>query len=297
MPADLGIETLAVIGNRHLIDRVDIQRLNHRFRTDIAEQRDLAPGIGGDLAVAAAEQDIRLNADALQFLDRMLGRLGLQLTGRGNPGHQRQMHEQRPLAAEFVAQLADGFEKRQAFDIADRAADLADQEVRAIGIAEDELLDRIGDMGNDLHGAAEIVAAPFLGDHGRIDAAGGDVVALARRNAGEALIVAEVQIGLGAVVGDVDLAVLIRTHRPRIDVEIGIELAQAHLESARLQQAPSAAAEMPLPSEETTPPVINMNRVMEFRYVASSGGAASLGSHLPDEFADKYGVLLIGGWR
>ena len=47
---------------------------------------------------------------------------------------------------------------------------------------------------------------------------------------------AEIEIGLGAVVGDVDLAVLIGRHRPRIDVEIGIELADADLEAARLQQ-------------------------------------------------------------
>jgi hypothetical protein len=32
---------------------------------------------------------------------------------------------------------------------------------------------------------------------------------------------AEVEIGLGAVVGDIDLAVLIGRHRARIDVEIG----------------------------------------------------------------------------
>ena len=59
---------------------------------------------------------------------------------------------------------------------------------------------------------------------------------LARGDADEALVMAEIEIGLGAVVGDVDLAVLIGAHRPRIDVEIGVELAQAHLEAARLQQ-------------------------------------------------------------
>ena len=47
---------------------------------------------------------------------------------------------------------------------------------------------------------------------------------------------AEIEIGLGAVVGDVDLAVLIGTHGPGIDVQIGIELPQAHAKSARLQQ-------------------------------------------------------------
>ena len=46
-------------------------------------------------------------------------------------------------------------------------------------------------------------------------------------DAGEAFVVAEIEIGLGAVVGDEHFAVLIRAHRARIDVEIGIELAEA----------------------------------------------------------------------
>ena len=47
---------------------------------------------------------------------------------------------------------------------------------------------------------------------------------------------AEVEIGLGAVIGDEHFAVLVRRHRARIDVEVGIELAQANLVTARLQQ-------------------------------------------------------------
>ena len=56
------------------------------------------------------------------------------------------------------------------------------------------------------------------------------------RPAGEALVVPEIEIGLGAIGGDVHLAVLIRAHGAGIDVEIGIELAQPHGEPARLQQ-------------------------------------------------------------
>ena len=39
---------------------------------------------------------------------------------------------------------------------------------------------------------------------------------------------------LGAIVGDKDFAVLGRAHRPRIDVEIGVELPQTHGIAARL---------------------------------------------------------------
>jgi hypothetical protein len=50
------------------------------------------------------------------------------------------------------------------------------------------------------------------------------------------LVVPEVEVGLGAVVGHIDLAVLIRAHRARIDVEVRVELADADLVATRLQQ-------------------------------------------------------------
>src|SRR5258708_13105912 len=166
----------------------------------------------------------------------MLGRLGLQFSGRIDPRHQGEMDEADPLAAEFVAQLADRFEERQALDVADRAADLAKKKILAMEIGCDEFLDRIGDVGDHLQCRAKILAAPLAPDYGRIDTPGGDAVALARGGADIALVMAEVEVGLGAIIGDEDLAVLIGAHRPRIDIEVGVELTQAYLKPARLQQ-------------------------------------------------------------
>ena len=83
-------------------------------------------------------------------------------------------------------------------------------------------------MRNDLDRAAQIVAAPLARDHVGIDPAARHLVAAPCRHAGEALVMAQIQVGLGPVVGDVDLAVLVGAHGARIDVEIGVELAQAH---------------------------------------------------------------------
>ena len=44
---------------------------------------------------------------------------------------------------------------------------------------------------------------------------------------GEALVVAEVEIGLGAVVGDEHFAVLEGAHRARVHVEVGVHLLAA----------------------------------------------------------------------
>ena len=58
-----------------------------------------------------------------------------------------------------------------------------------------------------------------------INATGRHIVSTGRRTSGETLVMAEVEIGLGAIVGDENLAVLIGTHGPRVDIEIRVELA------------------------------------------------------------------------
>ena len=230
------VEAFAVIGERHVIDRRHVERLNDRFFAHVAEQRDFLALACRHLAIRTAQQNIGLNADRAQLFDRMLRRLGLQFAGRRNVRHQRQMHVDRRAARQIVAELADGFEKRQAFDVADRAADFDQHEIDVLVAVDDELLDGVGDVRNDLHGAAEVIAAPLLGEDLLVDAPRGDVVRLLGRHAGEALVVAEIEIGFRAVVGDEHLAVLIRAHGARIDVQIGIELFQADGIAARLQK-------------------------------------------------------------
>ena len=85
------------------------------------------------MAVAAAQQDVGLDTDAQHFLDAVLRGLGLQLAGGGDEGNQRDVHEQRVVAAELEAHLADGFEEGKRFDVADGAADFDDDDVDAVG--------------------------------------------------------------------------------------------------------------------------------------------------------------------
>ena len=92
-------------------------------------------------------------------------------------------------------------------------------------------LDFVGDMRDHLHRGAEIVAAALLADDVFVHLAGGEIVALAERGAHEALVVAEVEVGLGTVLGDEHLAVLERAHGARIDVDVGVELEQRNLEA------------------------------------------------------------------
>ena len=48
-------------------------------------------------------------------------------------------------------------------------------------------------------------------------------------HAGETLVMPEVEIGLGPVIGDKHLAMLGRRHRAGINIQIGIEFAEANL--------------------------------------------------------------------
>ena len=252
---DVGVEALAV---QHLGDVVDRRRVrggDHGLLVDVAHQRDLALDGVGQLAVGAADDGVRLDADLAQRGDRVLGGLGLQLTGRADVGHQRDVQEEDVAAADVVAHLARGLEERQRLDVADGAADLGDHDVD-VGAAhgEDAFLDLVGDVRDHLHGVAEVVAAALLGDHARVDLPGRHVGDLAEVGVEEPLVVADVQVGLGAVVGDEHLAVLERVHRPRVDVQVGVELLHGHAETARLQKAAEARCRQALPERRGDAP-------------------------------------------
>src|SRR5699024_2646728 len=93
-----------------------------------------------------------------------------------------------------------------------------------------------GDVGDDLHGLAQISAGPLLVEHVPVDLAGGEVGILVEVFVDEALIVAQIQVGLGAVLGNEHLAVLIGTHGTRVHVDIGVQLLGGHLQSPAFEE-------------------------------------------------------------
>ena len=100
----------------------------------------------------------------------------------------------------------------------------------------DGRLDLVGDVRDHLHGAAEVVALALLLDDRAIDLACGEVAVAAQGGVGEALVVAEVEIGLSAVVEHVNFAVLERVHCSGIDVEVGIELLENDPQPAQFEK-------------------------------------------------------------
>ena len=106
----------------------------------------------------------------------------------------------------------------------------------SVADATDAPLDLVGDVGDDLDGAAEVVTAALGGQHGLVDRAGRGVGAAGEVLVDEALVVAEVEVGLAAVVGDEHLAVLEGVHRAGVDVDVRVELLDGDPEPPELQQ-------------------------------------------------------------
>ena len=129
------VEPLAGEDERHLVDARDVLRGDDGFLVDVAEERDLPLDVLVEEPIGAAEQDVGLDADRAQVADAVLRRLGLQLAGGADERHQRQVDVERVLAADVLPELADGFEERQALDVADRAADLDEDDVDVLGDA------------------------------------------------------------------------------------------------------------------------------------------------------------------
>ena len=196
----------------------------------------------GQGRVHAGDDDVGRDAHALQFLDRMLGGLGLELAGAGDVRHEGDVDKAAVAPARLHRDLADRLDEGLAFDVADGAADLGDDDVRAALLADavDEGLDLARDVRDDLHRLAEIFAVALLVEHVPVHFARREVGELVQVFVDEALVVAQVEVGLGAVVGDEHFAVLVRAHRARIDVDVRIQLLRGDFIAARLQEPAQA---------------------------------------------------------
>ena len=93
------------------------------FSFTLARERHLRP----------AEEHVGLDADLAHLLDRVLRRLRLELARRRDVRHERDVDVERVLRARLDLHLADGLEERERLDVADRAADLDDGDVDALG--------------------------------------------------------------------------------------------------------------------------------------------------------------------
>jgi hypothetical protein len=165
----------------------------------------------------------------------VLGWLGLDFTRRGQVGNQGQVHVEHVIVPQFETHLTNCLEVRQRFDITHGTADFDQHDIGPVGAVEHRVLDFIGDMRDDLYRCAEVITAPLLGNHAFVDTAGRVITALRTMHPGKPLVVPQVEIGFGAIIGNIDLAVLEWAHGSGIDIDVRIQLYHGYAESACLQ--------------------------------------------------------------
>ena len=238
--ADAQVEILLGHHARHVVDGRGVFAGEHAIHVHVGERGDLGAHVVVDVVVAAQHDDVGLDAEAPQLLDGVLRGLGLHLVGRRDIGHERDVDVADVLGAGILLVLADGLDERLALDVADRAAELGDDHVgvRLLLDAAELGLDGVRHMRDDLHRAAEEVAAALARDEVLVDGARGEVGVAREVLVDEALVMAEVEIAFVAVLGDEHLAVLERAHGTRVHVEIRIGLLHGHPVAARLEQTP-----------------------------------------------------------
>ncbi len=221
----------------HLVDRRDVDRLDDGVLVDVAEEGHLAQDRRVELVLGAEDEDVGLDAQLLELLDGVLRRLRLVFLRGGDVGDVGEVHAEAVLA-QLPLELADALDEGERLDVAHRAADLGDHEVEFIFVAQqlDVALDLVGDVGDDLHGAPQVVAPAFLVDDALVDAPGGDVVGPGGRDVEETLVVPQVEIGLVPVDGHVAFPVLVGVERAGVDVDVGVELLDGHFIASGLEE-------------------------------------------------------------
>ena len=117
----------------------------------VAEQGDFLAKVQAQFMFGTQHQNVRLDTGTLQFLDRVLGRLGLQLAGGCQIGYISQVYTQ-GVFAQFPLQLSDTFQIRQRLDIAHGSADFCNDEVEFIFVAQQfhVTFDFVRDVRDDL---------------------------------------------------------------------------------------------------------------------------------------------------
>ena len=233
-----------------LVEGLDIHRGEDGFLLDATVEGDLPLGLPRKgLPLFPDYDDFGLETDGPELLDAVLGWLSLGLPHRLEGGDEGDVNQQGVAPGLLEPHLPEGLEEGEALDVPDGAPALHEEEVD-LGLPGDEaeaLLDLVGDVGNDLDAAPQVATLPLLPDDVLVDLARGDVVEARELDTEEALVGPEVHVGLVAVVEDEDLAVDVRVHGARVDVEVGITFDGTDVVSSNLEHLPDGAGHQPLP--------------------------------------------------
>ena len=232
------IKTLAFHVQRNLIDGRSIDGLDHMARLHVTEQCHFSPDFRSKFLFCTAYDDVRMHTGLLKHLYGVLCRLGLQLLGSTEIRNECQMDAGEVFLRKFPLKLTDRLQERLRLHVTYSSTHLGDDDIEFAGLAEQKHtpLDFISDMRDDLYGLSEISAFTLLIDNGIINFTGSNVVRLGHVNAKEALVMSQVQVGLGSVIRHVALAMLVRVQCSRVNVDVRIEFLNGDSQPSGLQK-------------------------------------------------------------
>lgn len=140
---------LLLHGKRCFIKIFYIQILQYVILRHITEQGNLFFDAFFQWEFCTAYDDVRLDAHSLELFYRCLGRLCFHFSGGAQIGDQGYVDQDRVFMADLVLELANGFQKGLALNIADGSAHFDDGDT-GIGISEIPVkaaLDLVGEWG------------------------------------------------------------------------------------------------------------------------------------------------------
>lgn len=174
----------------------------------------------------------------------MLSRFCLLFTDDAQHWDVRHVDTRKPPRAHLVGKLPQGLDEGSGLDVTHGTAKLDEAHIGLVGAAVDwdatdalePRLDRVGDVRHHLHGFAQVVSAPLPFQHRGVDLAGGHVGLASQVDVEKAFIVAQIEVGLSAVVRDKHLPVLEGRHGAGVNVEVGVYLDRGDTEAATLEE-------------------------------------------------------------
>src|SRR5581483_5666178 len=107
MSGEHTIEPLLMQEEGDLVDRLGVRGRDDAGDRHVAEQRDLLLEVPADRSIRTADDGVRLQTEGTKLLHRVLGGLGLELSGRTDERDQGDVDERAAIAPDLVAELAD----------------------------------------------------------------------------------------------------------------------------------------------------------------------------------------------
>jgi hypothetical protein len=90
---------------------------------------------------------------------------------------------------------------------------------------------------DNLNSATQVFSPALFANHRGIDLSGGHIICLAGGFIGKTLVVAEVEVGFCAIIGNEDFAMLVGRHGTGVHIDVGVQFHEGNGDTTILEQS------------------------------------------------------------